>query len=113
MKLAKLLIVVLIFGLFAGCKVGPNYHRPLVQTPTTYRDLQATPQLQAQAASYADLPWWQVFQDPKLQELIPNPLKANLHFATATQRLNAAPAQAAITPSKFFPPVQRNGNFAG
>jgi hypothetical protein len=31
--------------------VGPNYHRPAVQTPTAYRDLSENPQLQAQAAS--------------------------------------------------------------
>src|SRR5579864_3765507 len=113
MKLTKLLIVVLICGMFAGCKAGPNYHRPLVQTPPTYRDLQANPQLQAQAASYADLPWWQVFQDPKLQELIRTALKQNYDLQIATERINAARAQLAITRSNLFPQVQGNGNFAG
>jgi outer membrane protein, multidrug efflux system len=113
MKLAKLLIVVMIFGLLAGCKVGPNYHRPLVQTPTTYRDLQANAQLQAQAASYADLPWWQVFQDPELQELIRTALKQNYDLQLATERINAARAQLAITRSNLFPQVQGNANFAG
>src|SRR5579864_2848147 len=113
MKLVKLVIVAFIFGLLAGCKVGPNYHRPLVQTPTTYRDLQANPQLQAQAASYADLPWWQVFQDPKLQELIRTALKQNYDLQIATERINAARAQLAITRSNLFPQVQGNGNFAG
>ena len=113
MKLTNLLIVVLICGMFTGCKVGPNYHRPLVQTPTTYRDLQATPQLQAQAASYADLPWWQVFQDPKLQELIRTALKQNYDLQLATERINAARAQLAITRSNLFPQVQGNGNFSG
>ena len=113
MKLTKLLIVVLICGMFAGCKVGPNYHRPLVQTPPTYRDLQANTQLQAQAASYADLPWWQVFQDPKLQELIRTALKQNYDLQLATERINAARAQLAITRSNLFPQVQGNGNFSG
>ena len=113
MKLTKLLIVVLICGMFAGCKVGPNYHRQLVQTPTSYRDLHANPQLQAQATSYADLPWWQVFQDPKLQELIRTALKQNYDLQLATERINAARAQLAITRSNLFPQVQGNGNFAG
>lgn len=113
MKLAKLLIVVMIFGLLAGCKVGPHYHRPLVQTPTAYRDLQANAQLQAQTASYADLPWWQVFQDPKLQELIRTALKQNYDLQLATERINAARAQLAITRSNLFPQVQGNANFAG
>ncbi len=113
MKPTKLLIAVLICGLFAGCKVGPNYSRPLVQTPTTYRDLQANPQLQAQAASYADLPWWQVFQDPKLQELIRTALKQNYDLQIATERINAARSALAITRSNLFPQVQANGNFVG
>src|SRR6201998_4543853 len=113
MKLAKRLIVVMILGLLAACKVGPNYHRPLVQTPTTYRNLQANPQLQAQAASYADLPWWQVFQDPKLQELIRTALKQNYDLQLATERINAARSALAITRSNLFPQVQGNGNFTG
>jgi outer membrane protein, multidrug efflux system len=49
---------VLIAVMGSGCMVGPNYKRPAVQTPATYRDLSANPQLQTQTASYADLPWW-------------------------------------------------------
>ena len=62
MKLARLLMATLVSGVLAGCMVGPNYHRPNIQTPTVYRDLSENPQLQAQTASYADLPWWQVFK---------------------------------------------------
>jgi outer membrane protein, multidrug efflux system len=100
-------------GLFAGCMVGPNYHRPAVQTPTTFRDLGANPQAEVQAASYADLPWWQVFQDPQLQELIRTALKQNYDLQLATERINAARAQVAITRSRLFPQVQSNGNFTG
>ncbi len=87
--------------LIAGCTVGPNYHRPVVQTPTAYRDLSENPQVQAQAASYADLPWWQVFQDPQLQELIRTALKQNYDLQLATERINAARAQLAITRSNL------------
>jgi len=93
--------------------VGPNYHRPAVQTPVAYRDLRENPQAQAQAASYADLPWWQVFQDPQLQDLIRTALKQNYDMQLATERIGAARAQLAITRSSLFPQVQGNGNFAG
>ena len=93
--------------------VGPNYHRPAVQTPTTYHDLSANPQAEVQAASYADLPWWQVFQDPQLQELIRTALKQNYDLQLATERINAARAQVAITRSRLFPQVQGNGTFTG
>ena len=112
-KLAKLLVAMLLCGALVGCKVGPNYHRPAVQTPTEYRDLQQDAQLQAQAASYSDLPWWQVFQDPKLQELIRTALKQNYDLQLATERINAARAQLAVTRSSMFPQVSGNGDFAG
>ena len=112
-KLRTLLLTTAMFGLLVGCKVGPNYHRPSVQTPTQYRDLQEDSQHQAQAASYADLPWWQVFQDPKLQELIRTALKQNYDLQLATERINAARAQVAIARSSLFPQVSANGNFAG
>jgi outer membrane protein, multidrug efflux system len=111
MKLARSLTALLASGLLAGCLAGPNYHRPAVQTPTVYRDLSENPQLQAQAASYADLPWWQVFKDPKLQELIRLALKQNYDLQLATERIVAARAELAITRSNLFPQVQGNGNF--
>lgn len=113
MKLAKLAITMFAFGLLAGCMVGPKYHRPAAQTPTAYRDLARDAQLQAQTASFADLPWWQVFQDPKLQELIRLALKQNYDLQIATERINSARAQLAITRSSLFPQVGTNANFGG
>jgi multidrug efflux system outer membrane protein len=104
---------ILTFSLVGGCAVGPNYHRPAVQTPIAYRDLSDNPQAQAQAASFADLPWWQVFQDPQLQDLIRTALKQNYDLQIATERINAARAQVAITRSSLFPQVQGAGNFVG
>jgi multidrug efflux system outer membrane protein len=113
MNTGKLLIVIVASAMLAGCTVGPKYHRPAVQTPAAYRDLSDNPQLQSQAASYADLPWWQVFQDPKLQELIRTALKQNYDLQLATERINAARAQVAVTRSSLFPQVSGNANFAG
>jgi multidrug efflux system outer membrane protein len=84
-----------------------------VQTPTTFRDTAPESQRQAQAASYADLPWWQVFQDPKLQELIRSALKQNYDVQLAAERINAARAQVTITRSSLFPQVAANANFNG
>ena len=84
-KLRPLISVVLASTLIAGCMVGPNYHKPVVEPPTAFRDLRESPQAEAQVASYADLPWWQVFQDPKLQELIRLALKQNYDLQLATE----------------------------
>ena len=112
-KLAPVAAALMALGIVAGCKVGPNYHRPVVQPPTAYRDLSENPQVQAQAGSYADLPWWQVFQDPQLQELIRTAIKQNYDLRLATERINEGRAQLAITRSRLFPQVQANGDFSG
>jgi len=112
-KLRPLIAVILVSSLIDGCMVGPNYHKPVVQTPTAYRDLRENPQAQEQAASYADLPWWQVFQDPQLQDLIRTALKQNYDLQLATERINAGRAQLAITRSNQLPQVQGNSNFSG
>jgi outer membrane protein, multidrug efflux system len=113
MKIAKSLSATLFSSLLVGCMVGPKYHRPAVQTPAAYRDLSENPQLQSQTASYADLPWWQVFQDLKLQELIRTALKQNYDLQLAAERINAARAQVAVSRSSLFPQVSGNGNFSG
>ena len=113
MKIAKLLTAAFVSGVLLGCAVGPNYHRPAVQTPNSFRDLADNPQIQAQTTSYADLPWWQVFQDPKLQELIRTALKQNYDLQLATERISAARAQLTVTRSSQFPQVSGNGSFNG
>jgi outer membrane protein, multidrug efflux system len=110
---SRIISLLLVSSLVGACKVGPNYRRPDVQTPDAYRDLNNNPQAQAQAGSFADLPWWQVFQDPQLQELIRTALKQNYDMQIATERINAARAQVVVTRSALFPQVQGNGNFTG
>src|SRR3984893_2556537 len=112
-KLTPFMAAIVFSCLGIGCSVGPNYHTPVVQPPTAFRDLSENPQVQAQAASYADLRWWQVFQDPQLQELIRTALKQNYDLQLATERINAARAQVAIARSRLFPQVQGNGDFSG
>jgi outer membrane protein, multidrug efflux system len=107
--------ILLASSVLAGCMVGPNYQRPAAQTPATYRDLSspAAQEAQSQATSFADLPWWQIFQDPQLQELIRTALKQNYDLLIATERINAARAQVTITRSSLFPQISGNGNFTG
>ncbi len=99
--------ILLATSLFSGCTVGPNYRRPAVQVPTLYHG--ATESMQAQAASYADLPWWQVFQDSVLQELVRTALKQNYDLQLATERITAARAQLTVTRSNQLPQVNASG----
>jgi outer membrane protein, multidrug efflux system len=110
---ARLTLATAVSVFVVGCAVGPNYHRPAVQTPAAFRDLSDNTPVAPQTASFADLPWWQVFQDPKLQDLIRTALKQNYDLQIATERINSARAQLAITRSYLFPQVQGSSQFLG
>ena len=109
-RIRNLVAVALCSGFLSACMVGPKYHRPVIQTPNTFHNSAENPQIRAQSASYADLPWWQVFKDPKLQELIRTALKHNYDLEIATERINAARAQLAVTRSSLFPQGQAGAN---
>jgi outer membrane protein, multidrug efflux system len=109
-KVAPILLAALALS---GCTVGPNYHRPAVQTPTVYRTPDAPQETETQTASFADLPWWQVFHDPELQDLIRTALKQNYDLRMAIERVNAARAQVGIARSNEFPQVSLDPNFSG
>ena len=83
----------------SACMVGPNYHRPVVQTPTSFRGPDESQKIEAQTTSFADLPWWEVFHDAQLQQLIRTALKQNYDLQLAVERVNAARAQVGIVRS--------------
>jgi len=109
-KAAPILLAALVLS---GCAVGPNYHRPAVQGPTVFHGPEDSQQAEAQSASVADLPWWQVFHDPQLQELIRTALKQNYDLQLAMERVTAARAQLGITRSNQFPQVTLDPTFSG
>jgi multidrug efflux system outer membrane protein len=98
--------------MLAGCTVGPNYHRPVVQTPAAFRGTDESQQA-AQTESFADLPWWQVFHDAQLQELMRTALKQNYDLQLAVERVNAARSQVGIVRANQFPQVSLDPTFAG
>jgi outer membrane protein, multidrug efflux system len=99
--------------LLSGCAVGPNYHRPVVQAPAAFHGPDESQQTDTATTSFADLPWWQVFHDPQLQELIRTALKQNYDLRIAVERVNEARAQVGITRSNEFPQVSLDPQFSG
>jgi multidrug efflux system outer membrane protein len=114
----KKLTALLFVTALTGCTVGPNYKRPTVDVPGAYRGappLQGGQQQPAGNApqqssapaeqSLADQKWWNVFQDPQLQELIRTALKQNYDLGIAATRILQARAQLGITRANQFPTV--------
>jgi multidrug efflux system outer membrane protein len=100
---ARLVLTAVTAGLMVGCTVGPNYRRPVVSTPSAFR---ADPNPSPDAASLADLKWFEVFEDARLQELIQSALKENHDMREAVARVDAARANLGITRADQFPTIE-------
>ncbi len=87
--------------LCSGCMVGPNYQRPKVAIPASYRGPDSAPT--SSALSIGDQKWWEVFKDPQLQELIRTALKQNYDVRIAATRIQQAQAQVIITRANELP----------
>lgn len=101
---ARLLVAAVLCSL-AGCALGPNYERPPVAAPESTRE-QVGP---TEAASLADLPWWEVFRDPTLQALVENAIGGNYDLRAATARVEAARNLVIVARSDIFPQVGYQG----
>src|ERR1022692_1879091 len=93
--------------LLTGCTMGPNYHRPPIQTPDAFR---SPPPVPPDPASLADLKWWEVFKDEQLQELERTALVQNYDLRDAVAHVDAARANLGITRSNQYPNFGADGN---
>src|SRR6202163_4824852 len=90
--------------LLSSCAVGPNYVRPAVPVPQNFRAPEPLPA--PQAASLADLKWFEIFKDEQLQELTRTALVQNYDLRDAVARVEQARANRGITRSSQFPHAQ-------
>jgi multidrug efflux system outer membrane protein len=66
-----------------------------------------------QSSSLADTPWWEIFKDPVLQDLIREALKNNYDVAIAAARVEEARAQAGVAKSGYFPQIGYGAGISG
>ena len=104
-RLPALVLVAGCLLLIAGCAVGPNYHAPVVNSPSNYRFA-----VDQKTNSLGNLAWWQVFKDPVLQGLIGTAITNNYDLKQAVARVEQARQQVASANSAFFPQIGYGGN---
>ena len=95
-------LLVLALTLFPTYVVAQKYERPKVQTPGTFRGDTAR---QPDPQSLANLKWFELFKDEKLQQLIHEALANNYDLREAVARVDAARANLGITRSEQFPTI--------
>jgi multidrug efflux system outer membrane protein len=83
--------------LMAGCAVGPDYKKPQVATPPDWGWKTAEPNDEAIQSD-----WWELFQDPVLNQLETQAMGQNRQIQAALARIEQSRAIARITDSRFF-----------
>jgi multidrug efflux system outer membrane protein len=101
----KLLAVSFISLILSGCMVGPDYQRPTVETPATWRVEEKT------AQDLANTAWWRQLDDPVLDELIATAIRENKDLLIATARVDQFAAQYGVVRSYLYPQVGAYAQF--
>jgi multidrug efflux system outer membrane protein len=108
MRTRTITAIMLLLSL-CGCKVGPNYQRPVVDVPGQYRGLAPNLPPQTSNQSFAQMQWQSVFQDKALQGLIDECLKNNYDMRIAAVHILEAQAALGITRAGQLPTL--SGSF--
>ena len=95
----NIFLIGLLSLVLAGCMVGPNYQRPDVDTPASWR------LKEQEVKNTANTAWWEQFQDPVLNELIDAALKGNRDVMIAAARVEEYIGRYGFTRSALFPQI--------
>lgn len=93
----KTLLIPFVAVLLAGCALGPDYIRPAVDTPQTWR------YEVNEAKDVANTRWWEQFGDPILNEMILNALKENTDLRIAAARVDEYEGRLMVSRADLFP----------
>lgn len=97
------------FAFLPGCLVGPNYERPTIEMPASFRppkQLSATPQ-EAPLDS-----WWTNFDDPTLDALILKAESGSLTLQQAAANVQVYRAKYGISYSSLFPSISMGAAYS-
>ena len=87
-----------------ACALGPDYRRPTIEVAEHYRIPHA------EGESIANLPWWELFQDKVLQQLIQQALQENKDLKRAIASIEEHQARLSIARMDFAPQLETNIN---
>jgi NodT family efflux transporter outer membrane factor (OMF) lipoprotein len=100
----KLIIPVALLTFLTACAVGPDYIRPDVETPATFKELEGWKQAEPRDLN-ARGEWWSIYNDPSLNALTEQVSLSNQNLIEAEARFRQAQALVRSTRSEFFPAI--------
>ncbi|MCD4680389.1 MAG: efflux transporter outer membrane subunit [Bacteroidales bacterium] len=101
----------IIFSLFiilviSSCKVGPNYRRPVINSPENFR----FDSISTQEDTIINLKWWELFQNDELKALIDTALKYNPDVLIAASRIEESRAVVGYNKADQWPSIGYDGS---
>jgi len=110
MKNSRKALTVSLALLLGGCMVGPDYQRPQVSVPASYKEL---PGWEVASPAAADAPkgdWWVGFHDPLLDRLEPMVSVSNQTVRQSYANYQEALAEVQVARSSLFPTIGVSGS---
>ena len=101
----KFIMVIFIALTLAGCMVGPDYQRPTVETPLSWRVEEKY------AQDLANTAWWRQLDDPVLNELIATAISENKDLLIATARVDQFAARYGVVRADLYPQLGASAQF--
>lgn len=96
--------IAVVAAALSGCRVGPNYHAPALPAKAETPLVSVNP-----AADAADPPpdaWWRLYNDPRLEQLVQEALRANFDLVAVDANLRAARAILASVHANRYPATE-------
>lgn len=95
----RLLVLCTFSGVLLSCAVGPDYSRPDIPSNDSFRMAKEATDL----PSLANMPWWELYQDKELQNLIRIALEENKDLERAVATIEEFEARLFIAKTDYIP----------
>ncbi|HEV2318174.1 MAG TPA: TolC family protein, partial [Verrucomicrobiae bacterium] len=106
----KILIVMVLTGLWAGCSFAPGYKRPAVEMPASFKENSGTNDTDTNIWRLAEpndaiirSNWWEMFKDPVLNSLEEQVAISNQNVQVALENYLSAHAIVREDQAQYFP----------
>src|SRR5450830_636050 len=97
---------VLLVGLMlGGCMVGPDYQKPAMALPQSFKEGAQWQRAVSNPRGAMDSQWWLAYQDPVLNDLVARSARANQSIIAAEAAYRLAQAQVASSRAGLWPTV--------
>ncbi|HKA43248.1 MAG TPA: efflux transporter outer membrane subunit [Burkholderiales bacterium] len=106
----RLLLLAAAVAALAGCKAGPDYVRPAIEAPASYKETPVEWKVAQPSDAAPRGRWWEIFKDPQLNALVEQVEISNQNLRAAEAQYRQARAVVAGSRAGLFPTLDANAS---